>query len=169
MAPPPSTVVSPVVTLMLRVLTFIFLLISLIILATNNTILSTNIATIKIRFSDVYAYKYMLFTILIGLAYTLLQTLFTIYQMSTGNRLGGDCLCQFDFYADKLMSYILATGAAAGFGATIDLKSVLEGNGSGLDHFFNKGNAAASLLLLGFLCTAVLSILSSLALPKRGY
>ncbi|CAL5365899.1 unnamed protein product [Camellia sinensis] len=150
MAPPPSTVVSLVVTLMLRVLTFIFLLISLI---TSPPTTPSYLPISPRSRSDLVIFMltmYMLFTILIGLAYTSLQTLFTIYQMSTGNHLG-------------------VTGAAAGFGATIDLKSVLEGNGSGLDPFFNKGNAAASLLLLCFLCTAVLSILSSLALPKRGY
>ncbi|KAL7253143.1 hypothetical protein ACSBR1_007631 [Camellia fascicularis] len=169
MAPPHSTVVSPAVTLLLRVLTFVFLLISLIILTTNTATLSISFSTFKIRFNDVYAYRYMLATIVIGIAYTLLQTVFTIYQLSTGNRLGGDRLFQFDFYADKVMSYILATGAAAGFGATIDLKSVFEGTSSSFDQFFNKGKAAASLLLLGFLCAAVLSIFSSLALPKRGY
>ncbi|XP_028116659.1 CASP-like protein 4D1 isoform X2 [Camellia sinensis] len=116
MAPPPSTVVSLVVTLMLRVLTFIFLLISLI---------------------------------------TWPPTTPSYLPISPRSR-------------SDLVIFML-TSAAAGFGATIDLKSVLEGNGSSLDPFFNKGNAAASLLLLGFLGTAVLSILSSLALPKRGY
>ncbi|XP_028116658.1 CASP-like protein 4D1 isoform X1 [Camellia sinensis] len=118
MAPPPSTVVSLVVTLMLRVLTFIFLLISLI---------------------------------------TWPPTTPSYLPISPRSR------------SDLVIFMLTMTGAAAGFGATIDLKSVLEGNGSSLDPFFNKGNAAASLLLLGFLGTAVLSILSSLALPKRGY
>ncbi|KAA8539450.1 hypothetical protein F0562_026142 [Nyssa sinensis] len=165
MAPPPATVVSPVITLLLRLLTFIFLMISLVILTTNTATLFVNLAEVKLRFNDVYAYRYMVAVIVLGIAYTLLQTAFAIFQVSMGKRLGGDGLYQFDFYGDKVMSYILATGAAAGFGATIDLKSVF--SGGGVDQFFNKASAASSLLLLGFLSTAISSVFSSLALPKR--
>ncbi|CAK9181489.1 unnamed protein product [Ilex paraguariensis] len=164
MAPPPSTVVSPVVVLMVRLLTFICLLISMIILTTNTENVALQFGEVKIRFNDVYAYRYMLATIVIGFAYTLLQTAFTIFQVSTGNRLAGGCLYQFDFYGDKVISYMLATGSAAGFGATIDLRSGLLGFGS----FFNKANAAASILLIGFFFSAVSSVFSALALPKRG-
>ncbi|KAK9283374.1 hypothetical protein L1049_011616 [Liquidambar formosana] len=36
-----------------------------------------------------------------------------------------------------------------------------------VDKFFSKGSASASMLLLGFLCAAVSSVFSSLALPKK--
>lgn len=49
----------------------------------------------------------MLATIVIGMAYTLLQTAFTIFELNTGNRLGGNGLggnglYYFDFYGDKV-------------------------------------------------------------------
>ncbi|XP_059669189.1 CASP-like protein 4D1 [Cornus florida] len=163
---PPSTTVSSVVAPTLRVVTFISLMISLIILTTNTATLYINLENIKLRFNDVYAYRYMLATIVFGIAYTLLQTAFTIFQVSMGKRLGGDGLYQFDFFGDKVMSYILATGAAAGFGVTIDLKPFFLG--SSINHFFNKASVAASLLLIVFLFTAVSSVFLSIALPKKG-
>jgi hypothetical protein len=69
------------------------------------------------------------------------------------------------FVFGQVVSYILATGAAAAFGATKELKTQLAGLGG--DKFFNKGYASASLLLLGFVCTAILSVFSSYALPKK--
>lgn len=62
---------------------------------------------------------------------------------------------------------MLATGTGAGFGATIDLKDA-SGGDSSIDKFFDKASAAASILLLAFVFTAISSILSSLSLPKRG-
>ncbi|KAH6806307.1 hypothetical protein C2S53_012467 [Perilla frutescens var. hirtella] len=158
MAPPPSTpAVSPLVSLIIRVLTFVSLLISVIVIATNNSYVGDT----KFKFDDFYAYRYMLATGVIGIAYTLLQTAFTIFFVSTGNRIGGDGLAFVDFYGDKALSYLLATGAAAGFGLTVDL------NRGGSNGFLNKANAAASLLFLGFIFSAISSIFSSLSLPKR--
>jgi hypothetical protein len=71
----------------------------------------------------------------------------------------------FCFVFGQVVSYILATGAAAAFGATKELKTQLAGLGG--DKFFNKGYASASLLLLGFVCTAIVSVFSSYALPKK--
>ena len=59
------------------------------------------------------------------------------------------------------MSFMLATAAGAGFGATNDLKHYFE-----LGNFFDKAFASTSLVFLAFICTAVLSVLSSYALPK---
>ncbi|XP_011069377.1 CASP-like protein PIMP1, partial [Sesamum indicum] len=97
---------------------------------------------------------------------TLLQTAFTIFQVSTGNRLGGDGFTLLDFYGDKALSYMLATGAAAGFGLTVDLN---RGSGSDSDtkSFLNKANAAAALLFIAFIFSAVSSVFSSFSLPKR--
>ncbi|WOH02556.1 hypothetical protein DCAR_0521945 [Daucus carota subsp. sativus] len=166
--PPPSTaVVWRSVGLTLRVVTVISLLVSLIIISTNTATLSSNFSRIEIRFQDVKAYRYVLATIVIGLVYSLLQTAFTIYHVTTGNRIAGDALYIFDFYGDKLISYLLATGTGAGFGVTVDLKDANSGTNTGIDKFFNKANAASSILLLAFIFTAISSVLSSLALPKK--
>jgi hypothetical protein len=66
----------------------------------------------------------------------------------------------------QAVSYILATGAAAGFSATKELKKVTFGDAH-LTRFFNLGYASVLLLFLAFLCTAILSILSSYALPRK--
>ncbi|EXC20163.1 hypothetical protein L484_011407 [Morus notabilis] len=103
----------------------------------------------------------MLSAIVIGTAYALLQLAFTIYNAVSngeGNHL-------FDFYGDKIVSYLLATGAAAGFGVTNDMKTLIELL-STFGNFYEKAYASASLLFLAFVCTAVLSVLSSYALPK---
>ncbi|KAL9388726.1 hypothetical protein Peur_017331 [Populus x canadensis] len=166
-APPAPSMVSRMTALFLRVLTFAFLMVSLVILTTNTGTFEIGTDEIKVRFRDIYSYRYMLAAIAFGLAYTILQIVLALNHISkrNGSQTSGDGNLVFDFYGDKVVSYILATGAAAAFGATKDLKpffSGLEG-----DKFFNKGYASASLLLLGFVCTAILSVFSSYALPKK--
>ncbi|KAL6311848.1 hypothetical protein AAG906_024442 [Vitis piasezkii] len=169
MTEPSSSTPSPVISLVLRLLTFISILISLIILTNNSATIVVNSTELKLRFKDVYAYRYMLFALVVGLPYILLQIVFGIYHVSMGKRISssGESLLQFDFYADKVMSYILATGTGAAFGATLDLKEVFSELGSNYNKFFNKGSAAASFILFAFLFTAVSSVFSSLALPKK--
>ncbi|KAL3523806.1 hypothetical protein ACH5RR_016640 [Cinchona calisaya] len=167
MAPPPSTAVSPLVSLIVRILTFACLLISAIILIANTYTQSFQDVDITIKFNDFYSYRYLLSTTVIGLAYTLLQSALTTFLVSTGNRIGGEGMLQFDFYGDKVISYLLATGVAASFGMTLDLKASLSGGSSGVDKFMSKAEAATSLCLLGFLFTAISSIFSAFSLPKR--
>ena len=66
----------------------------------------------------------------------------------------------------------MATGSAAGFGVTKDLKDtflalVALDSTDPVDKFFSKGYASASLLLFAFICLAVLSVFSSFAMAKR--
>ncbi|KAL0775284.1 hypothetical protein Bca101_040436 [Brassica carinata] len=154
MAPPPPSpppVSLKVVNLLLRVLTAIFLVISVIVLTTN----SVTIGSIKFHFNDVYAYRYMLAAAVIGLIYAVIQLIFTICQFATG-----------------VISYLVATGSAAGFGVTKDLKDafialVALDSTDPVDEFFSKGYASASLLLFAFLCLAVLSVFSVVLLSLR--
>ncbi|KAH6761985.1 hypothetical protein C2S52_019418 [Perilla frutescens var. hirtella] len=165
MAPPPSYAVSPFVSLIVRVLTFICLVISLILLATATGTASTTYVEVQVRFKDFIAYRYLCAAVVIGLVYTAMQTGFTIFQITTGNRFGGDGLVFIDFYGDKAASYILGTGGAASIGMAVDLKDI--GDALGISHFMSITNAAASLCLLAFVFTAVSSVFSSFALPKR--
>ncbi|KAL0456707.1 UNVERIFIED_CONTAM: CASP-like protein PIMP1 [Sesamum latifolium] len=168
MAPPPSNgVVSPFVCLIVRILTLICLLISLILLTTATATASvSDYGDIKVRFKDFRAFRYLCATIVIGVAYTLVQTAFTVFQVSTGTRFGGNGLVYIDFYVDKVVSCILVTGAAASFGMTQDLNNMVDVSGLGITHFINITNAAASLCFLGFVCSFVSSVFSSFALPK---
>ncbi|KAL4297987.1 hypothetical protein GQ457_09G029520 [Hibiscus cannabinus] len=170
MAPPPTSTISHIVSLVLKILMFVSLLVALVVLVTDSatislTVVSTNM---KIHFDDVYTYRYMLASIIFGFVYSLAQTALSLYHIIKGSPLfTGDAVFVFNFYADKVISYLLATGSAAGFGATKDLKASADALGlTDLDGYFDKGFASASLLLLAFLCAALLSIFSSYALPK---
>ncbi|XP_014496962.1 CASP-like protein 4D1 [Vigna radiata var. radiata] len=161
--PSNSSTASPsrTVLLLMRVLTFVFLLIALILIA---TLKQTDADTEEqIKFSDFYGYRYMLATIIIGFAYNLLQMAFSIFTVVSGNRvLSGDGGYLFDFFADKMISYFMISGSAAGFGLTVEL-----GRGVPSNSFIDKANAAASLLLIGFVFTAIASTITSFALPKK--
>lgn len=67
----------------------------------------------------------------------------------------------------QFISYVLATGAAAGFGLTVDLKRLMDASEVDTLNFDDKAFASASLLLLAFVTTAILSIISAYTLPKR--
>ncbi|KAJ6717887.1 NITRATE FORMATE IRON DEHYDROGENASE [Salix purpurea] len=167
MPTPPPSMAPRMTALILRVLTFAFLVASLAILTTDTTTLEIRDEVFKIRFKDVYSYRYMLAAIVFGIAYTVLQVAFTLNHIVKRNaETSGDGNLVFDFYGDKVISYMLATGAAAAIGATKDMKPLLTALGVS-NSFLNKGYASASLLLLGFVCTAMLSVLSSYALPKK--
>ncbi|XP_040957964.1 CASP-like protein 4D1 [Gossypium hirsutum] len=173
MAPPPTSTISPIIiTLVLKILMLVLLLASLVVLATDTATLSLSFYTTfvesKIHFDDVYTYRYVLASIIMGLVYSVLQTALSLYHIATGKRLIiGDGAFLVDFYGDKVISYVLATGSAAGFGATKDLKALADvTNVDDLDDYFDKAYASASLLLFAFICAAILSVFSSYALPK---
>ncbi|KAF8021995.1 hypothetical protein BT93_G2200 [Corymbia citriodora subsp. variegata] len=155
--------------LALRLVTLVFLVVSLVVLTTDTATLQVYVNTeVQIRFRDVYAYRYMFGTIVVGAGYTIIQIARTLHRICKADQLiSRDGITLFDFFADQIASYVLATGSAAGFGATKDLESLLGFVGSAFEKFFNKGYAAASLLLCAFVCAAFLSILSSFALPKK--
>ncbi|CAL9236192.1 unnamed protein product [Arabidopsis halleri] len=173
MAPPPPSppsVTLRTVLLLLRVLTAAFLVITVVLISTNTVTLEGLRTSIKMHFNDVYAYRYMMSAAAIGLLYAVVQLFLTISQFATG--ITHPLSYQFNFYGDKIISYILATGSAAGFGVSKDLKDTylalieLESTDP-VDRFFSKGYASASLLLFAFVSLAVLSVFSSLALSKR--
>ncbi|XP_019151104.1 PREDICTED: CASP-like protein PIMP1 [Ipomoea nil] len=161
--------ISPVVVLAVRSLTFVCLLVSLILITTNTITLPSSDYDwgwgSNIKFNDIYAFRYLVATLILGLAYTLLQTVFAVIQACTGKRVGGERFCVFDFFGDKVVSYLLVTGAAASFAMTRELKDA--NTDDGMDKFANKASVAARLCLVGFLFAATSSVFSSYALPKR--
>ncbi|KAK7340881.1 hypothetical protein VNO77_21598 [Canavalia gladiata] len=149
--------------LLLRILTLLFLLIALIIIAISEYTEITYFGTTKRKFDHVQAYRYMFSTIVVGFAYNLLQLAFSIFTMVSRKRaLSGDGGYLFDFYGDKIMSYLLLSGSAAGFGFSAELLRVVPSN-----PFLEKANASAGLLLVGFIFNAIASIFTSFALPKK--
>ncbi|XP_004492135.1 CASP-like protein 4D1 [Cicer arietinum] len=165
---PSSSAASRTVLLLLRVLTFVFLLIALILVAIDKETVESSIGEIEIKFKDIHAYRYMISTIVIGFAYNLLQLALSIFPVVSGNRvLTGNGGYMFDFFGDKIISYFLLSGSAAGFGASEDMHRLFKAQDLPLNSFFEKGNASAGLLLIGFLFTAIASIFTSFALPKK--
>lgn len=126
----------------------------------------------------------MFATGVIGLAYTLIQLPFSIYQvMSSGKHLSiHAALMPCEFVGDKIVLSLVATGVGAIFGVTVDLKSNMDEVEdaveevylittffplrSKLDDFFNRTYIPAIFLLIAFVTCGVSSILSSLALTR---
>ncbi|XP_034699699.1 CASP-like protein 4D1 isoform X1 [Vitis riparia] len=92
-----------ITSLVVRLLTLIFLLASLIVIATDSATMKIDFTEVKIRFKNVYSYRYMVSVAVIGLAYTFLQIPFAVHYACTGKRLGAhDGLLKFEFFGDKL-------------------------------------------------------------------
>ncbi|CAL5442170.1 unnamed protein product [Camellia sinensis] len=189
-------------TLVLRIFTLIILAASVVVMATDNFKLSDGSKT---SFKDIIAYsespkqspalevaaqwwlmvvvgiqidRFVITTGVIGFVYTTLQLPFAIYYVCTEKRL--DCLPEFDFYGDKIISFLLATGVGAGFAVTHELKRIIQpifDDYKGLDEqesktisFLNRGYIATGILFAGFICMAILSILSSINRnEKKGF
>ncbi|CAN1354626.1 CASP-like protein 4D1 [Linum perenne] len=128
----------------------------------------------KLTFKDLITFKYLLAVAVIAVVYTVVQIPFSIHHVATGKRMS--CFPEFDFYADEVMSYLLATAVGAGFLVCAELKinldkflKSLEEATQGLqdsrqnyDKFINHGLLSSALFLLAFFCMAVVSILSAL-------
>ncbi|KAL4556516.1 hypothetical protein LXL04_039172 [Taraxacum kok-saghyz] len=170
-------------TLVLRILTLALLVASATYLVLNKY----KLAGQKTTWKDLKTYRYVFATAVIGAVYTLIQIPFSLYYACTEKRLiRHSCLPEFDFYGDKLISYILATGVGAGFAASMELKEIVDDLvafiafilaaadenidlGFDLDKFhsrthkfLDRGIVATILLTIGFAFMAVTSILSSL-------
>ncbi|XP_007037039.2 PREDICTED: CASP-like protein 4D1 [Theobroma cacao] len=169
----------PIATVLLRIFTILFAAGCVVVLILDKT---TDVDGSKVTFKNVIAYRYVLATAVVGAAYSILQLPFAIYYACTEKRLiRGGFLPAFDFYGDKVMAFLLATGVGAGFLVTVELKEFLgdlfnefgaDLKDSPFESFFNKGYLAVSLLAGAFLCMAVLSVFSSLqrtTISGRGF
>ncbi|XP_065620332.1 CASP-like protein 4D1 [Quercus suber] len=159
---------SHIAILSLRGISLLFLLISFVILINNGNYYKK--AGLKNYFVGLGTYSYMFGATIIGIGYTVLQIIvFVIFQII----MKSDKYIVFEFYGDKAISYLLLSAAAAGIGASRELKPRLTDKDKNVDlynnfnNYLSKGSAAASLLLPAFVCTAILSILSSYALSKK--
>ncbi|XVE63966.1 hypothetical protein DITRI_Ditri07aG0063000 [Diplodiscus trichospermus] len=140
---------------------------------------ATDLDGSKVTFKVVIGYRYVLATAVVAAAYCLLQLPFALYYACTEKRLiRGDFLPSLDFYGDKVIAFLLATGVGAGFLVTADLKNFVgdvlqqlfgeDLEDTPFESFFNKGYLATGLLAGAFLCMAVLSIFSSLLRASSG-
>ncbi|XP_054785860.1 CASP-like protein 4D1 [Prosopis cineraria] len=167
--PSSSSTVSRTSLLVLRGQALVFLVISLILISVDKATEVFANDGVKIKFNDLQSYRYMLAAIIIGFAYNLFQMALLISNVVSGKRLiSGDFGYHLDFFGDKITAYLLATGAAAGFGASEDVqRAFTELLLVPIDAFFNMANASAALLFVAFLFTATASVFASFALPTK--
>ncbi|CAK9170475.1 unnamed protein product [Ilex paraguariensis] len=151
-----------VIMVVARVVTFVSAIIAFAVMKTNNA--TTN--QYRLRYKDISSYRYALLTMVVGVAYSLLQIPFAIYYLITGKRLVNRyAFLQFDFYGDKVTLVILASGIGAVFGATTDLDRAY--NAENFGDFFSMAYLSAGFLLIGTVSSGVSSVISSMTLSKR--
>ncbi|XP_030931234.1 CASP-like protein 4D1 [Quercus lobata] len=152
-----------IAVLLLRGISLLFLLLSFVILLNNGNTHKENGR--DYFFLKIKSYSYMFAASIIGIGCTILQTIaFVIFQIVMESHK----FIIFEFYGDKVISYLLLSAAAAGLGASIDVEShLIDKSNDHFNNYLSKGFAAANLLLPAFVCTSTLSILSSYALAKK--
>ncbi|EXC04502.1 hypothetical protein L484_001667 [Morus notabilis] len=104
-------------------------------------------------------FRYMAVVIVLGIAYGLLQFAFSIRKAASGAE-GNFCLIFM------IMSYMLASGAAAGLAVTVNYQNNFDSL-KVFSEFYEKAYASSSILLLAFVLAAALSVISTYALPKK--
>lgn len=175
----PSTLM-PTVALIVRLVSLASLVVSLSVMASNSEKLDSRTT---VHFNDIYSYRYVVATCVIGMVYTLLQSSLLIYEVGSGKKIYDHPFPRviFEFIGDKVILCLLATAVGAAFGATLDLKSKADeledaledyvGFGSPslakLDDFLTRAYIPTIFLLIAFLTCGVSSVLSSLALAKK--
>ncbi|KAJ4826049.1 hypothetical protein Tsubulata_039486 [Turnera subulata] len=71
--------------------------------------------------------RYVYYAASIGTCYALLQLPFAVYFAIKGARMiPNGCWPEFDFYGDKVISYLLATATGAGLAFSCEFKSFLD-------------------------------------------
>ncbi|GAA0164040.1 hypothetical protein LIER_39708 [Lithospermum erythrorhizon] len=166
--------------LILRILTLLFCVASIVLIVTNEF----KYEGARVKFTHVIAFRYILASGAVGLLYALIQIPFAFYHAYTQKRWIRDgYLHEFDFYGDKIVSMLLATGVGVGFGASAELKRLVDGIyvliqllkipgfdvdewRSNTNKFLNQGILSTGLLLGAFTCMLALTILTSKARSK---
>ncbi|KAK6148003.1 hypothetical protein DH2020_018915 [Rehmannia glutinosa] len=146
--------------LSLRIFTLLALAASVVLMGLNNF---KDDDGSKTKFTDLIAYRYVFASGVIGFLYTLIQIPFAIYNVIKEKRwIRNGFLQEFDFYGDKVMAFLLASGVGVGFGVTFELKRAFdEVFNDKAKKFLDMGNISTGLLLVGFVFMALLTILSS--------
>ncbi|KAL8520758.1 hypothetical protein ACS0TY_011345 [Phlomoides rotata] len=157
----------PVTTLTARVVAAVSLIVSAVIVRTNHVTLSNGYV---FNYNDLRSFKYIFFVTLFGIGYTLLQLPFAIYYMKTKKHLINNYrFLEIDFYADKVVAFVLATGVGAAFGVTVDMKRLwgLSDDADKIQDFYTMAYIPAVFLLVASISCLVSTIHSSLTLTRN--
>nr|XP_009604861.1 CASP-like protein PIMP1 [Nicotiana tomentosiformis] len=123
----------------------------------------------KLNYDHYRSYSYTLFAVIAGVVYSILHIPFAIYFLITKKRLISHKVFRvIEFYCDKIILCLLATGAAAMLGATMDLLRIRYENDNSKKHdFLNLMFIPPAFLLAGFVGSGISSVLSSFSLHKE--
>ncbi|CAL5427730.1 unnamed protein product [Camellia sinensis] len=169
----------PKITVVARIVTLISLVISLAIMRSNRPTLGVYF----IDYKKIGSYegwiisngRYMLVSIIVGIAYNLLQTPFAAYYAIRGKRIINNTkFLLFEFYGDKVVLCILATAVGAALGVSTDIKRLSDRDKgipndvrSKYDEFYSMAFVSAGFLFVGFITSGISSITSSFAVTKE--
>ncbi|XP_061358151.1 CASP-like protein 4D1 [Gastrolobium bilobum] len=158
--------------LLLRIVALAASVITVALIVTNNVKFDDGT---KLKFQDIHSYSYVLVVAAIAGAYCLVQLPFAIYYAVQQKRLiRNEFLPELDFYGDKVISLLLATGVGVGFTVSIEFKKFFDDlfDGSGVpktdptrstnDKFYIRGIVASAILLVACVAMAVVSVISSI-------
>ncbi|KAG6385999.1 hypothetical protein SASPL_154883 [Salvia splendens] len=145
--------------LALRILSLLTLAASALLMALNNI----NVDGEKIKFTDLIAYRYVFAVGAIGFLYNLIQLPFAMYNVVQKKRMiRNGCLPEFDYFGDKVMALLLASGVGVGFGVTFELKRTFDDAfSSEVKKYLDRGNISTGILLAGTVFMALLLAYSS--------
>ncbi|WOK97528.1 hypothetical protein Cni_G06236 [Canna indica] len=167
--------------LALRIFVFFFSLVALIILATTTVTVpdpESETGKSKLRFKDVLAYRYLFSVAIIGCAYALIQIPISALSITKGKKIISRKALRLYIFADLVFALLLASGAGAGFGLTVDLKrafnKVFKAAGlqddplvTDVNKALNLVHASTGCILMAAVCMAFVVLISTSALAKK--
>ncbi|XP_050387150.1 CASP-like protein 4D1 [Argentina anserina] len=171
---PPS--VARIVTIVLRVLIALISFATLMVLVTNSQDYDDVTDGLKrktFRFTDSIGLEYMAAAIVIGIGYSIYGTVVMALRIKRGNDEGNLLI---DFYGQKALSNLLVTAAVAGYLAIQSWKENMDKLQkmtnvplATFDSYWGTYKTCCGLLILPFLLSMVVSILSTHTLTRRDY
>ncbi|CAL4992700.1 unnamed protein product [Urochloa decumbens] len=148
------------VSLLLRVLTLLLLIASIAIIVTNKVYgpFTDVVDPPNYTFRDFYTYRYVLSAAVIGSAYTLLVLPFAAIHVAQGRKIARGRGIALLIFADVVFALLIATGAAAGLGLTVELQHPLQF--SVFKNFLNLVDVSCGLMLGATICMVIMIMIS---------
>ncbi|OQU83619.1 CASP-like protein 4D1 [Sorghum bicolor] len=152
------------VSLALRVLTLLLLIASLIIMVTDKIYVGPFSAVEdppNFTFRDRLAYRYVVSAAVIGCAYTLLVLPFAVIHLAQGRKIGRGGATVVLIFTDVVFAMLIATGAAAGLGLTVEAQRFPEFLDSDSKKFLNMVDLSCGLMLGATVCMVFMITISA--------
>jgi len=153
------------VSLALRVLTLLLLIASLIIMVTDKIYVGPFSAVEdppNFTFRDRLAYRYVVSAAVIGCAYTLLVLPFAVIHLAQGRKIGRGGATVVLIFTDVVFAILIATGAAAGLGLTVEtIQRLAKFMNSDSKKFLNMVDLSCGLMLGATVCMVFMITISA--------